>query len=649
MACYIDVVFNLPVNKIFVYNNPSPYRSPIGHRVEAPFGKRKQMGFVVGTRIVAPENLEEIKDVNRFIDEQPIFNLETLNLARWVAEMYMCSLGEALATILPGARREGKIEDSIDVNFFENDITLTNQQIQIVDTILRDRSGFYYLSGVTGSGKTAVALHVAKKIVESGKGVIYLVPEISLTHQMAESINALFPNKVIIYHSGLTASQRLKTWQTIAHTRSPVVLGARSAIFTPVNPLGLVVVDEEHETSYKSSATPRYNARQIAMWRCKRENALLIMGSATPSLEAYQSIKKGEIKKCTLTKRIGGGRLPTIEVVDMRRETGPLSKKLIIEIRETKSLGRQTILFLNRRGFAYFFHCKSCGYEMQCRNCSVTLTYHKTRNMMMCHYCGYRTAPSSVCPQCGSLEVGYSGFGTEMIEEEIKRVFPTLVIQRLDTDSVRKKSAVKKILTDFEKGAIDILLGTQMVAKGLNFPGVRLVGIVMADTSLHLPDFRSRERTFSLIVQVSGRAGRTTPDGRVVIQTFRPGDEAISLAARGSMEDFYNKELKIRNELRFPPFCRLIRIVIRGRKPDKMWLVANEFAEKIKMALDKNAEILGPAECPLSIIAGNHRAHFILRAQSIKRVHAVIQRELSVYRRSTGVYIEVDVDPVSLL
>lgn len=649
MASYLEVVFNLPLDKSFTYLKPAALTVEAGYRVIAPFGRRKLVGYVIAVGDESPPGLAGIKEVERCLDKRVVFDYRTLELAKWLAWMYMCSLGQALSSVLPGGRREIDLED-LELDFGDNkEVDLTGQQAQAIDRISTAGSGFFYLYGVTGSGKTEVFLRAAEDMISNGRGVIYLVPEISLTHQVYEKFSAVFGSRVGVLHSGLTPSQRLKEWHRALDGDVRLVIGARSAVFAPVKNLGLVIVDEEHENSYKAGSTPRYHARQVAMYRSKAEKAVLVMGSATPSLEAYYRMQNGKLECLSLSRRLGGGDIPQITILDLKREKGPLSKSLIREIRRTHSEGRQTILFLNRRGFAYHFYCRSCGFEMKCKNCSVSLTFHKSRNRMICHYCGYQDKPVKVCPECGSIDVGYSGFGTERIEEEIEQLFPDLVVRRVDTDAVRKKKILRELLADFGRGKIDILLGTQMVAKGLNFPGVKLVGIVSADTGLQLPDFRAAERTFNLIVQVSGRAGRRIPDGRVMIQTFKPQNEVIRMAAEGRLEDFYTKEIEVRQELDFPPFSRLIRLVFRGRDSNKTRNAATAFLSQIPEPSLDRVSLLGPAECPLAMILGSYRYHLIFRSQDFSTLHNMVQSSMEAYKAPAGVYIEVDVDPVSLL
>jgi primosomal protein N' (replication factor Y) len=387
------------------------------------------------------------------------------------------------------------------------------------------------------------------------------------------------------------------------------------------------------------------------MRRCAVSQARLVMGSATPSAEAWKLIADGGITRLDLSRRLAGGSIPEIKAVSLEHTDGCLTKELKDEIRKTAALGRQTILFLNRRGFAYFYHCKSCGYELTCRHCSVSLTYHKSRGRAICHYCGYSERPPQACPQCGSLEAGFTGFGTEMIEEEVARTFPDLRVRRVDTDSLTRKGSLQEILESFRAGEIDLLLGTQMVAKGLNFPGVRLVGVVLADTALHLPDFRAAERTFSLIVQVAGRAGRYFPDGKVIVQTLRPNDPSITKACALDVEGFYTAELQQRKALDFPPYTRLIRFTVRSKEAKRADAAINRLAAITAPLLPRDADTLGPAECPIGIIAGNHRRQFTLRGKTMGALHGAARTILLRYEkgRDLKTHLEVDVDPVSLL
>lgn len=656
MAKYIKVVFNIPVKAIYTYENIEleNNNNPFGCRIEANLGRRKIIGFVVDQTDVEPTEFK-VKPIIRYIDEEPLFNKKLLDLAKWVADFTMCSIGEALSAMLPGGKREKSLPELAPEDIPEHKaVDLSNEQELAIDTVIesfnsKDSKNLFYVYGITGSGKTEVFLNIAEHVLEKGLSVIYLVPEISLTHQVIETLRSRFTQGIGVLHSHLTPSQRLKEWRRIQSGDAKLVIGARSAVYAPCSKLGLIIIDEEHENSYKSGNTPRYSARQVAMKRIKLEKAKLLMGSATPSLESWKLMNDGVIKRLTLTKRLSGGVIPKSQIVDMRKEEGILSKLLIDKINQTYDECRQTILFLNRRGFSYFFRCNSCGYEMLCKNCSVSLTYHKHKNKMICHYCGYQAHPINVCPECKSLDIGATGFGTEHIEEEVQNLFPKMVVRRLDTDTTTKKGELKKTLDSFKKGQIDILIGTQMVARGLNFPGVKLVGIVMADTGLKMPDFRASERAFGLISQVSGRAGRYSKDGEVVIQTLMPQNRAINLAASNDIETFYKEELNTREILEFPPYSRLIRLVFRSKQLNGLLHSINEFADKLNQLIVNDGEILGPSECPLSIIAGNNRHQILIRTNSLSKIHTIVYSLLNKSKFPSNIYIEIDVDPISLL
>ncbi len=646
-----EVVFNLPVPGPFTYAVPDGVECAVGSRVVAPIGRRSLAGFVVGRTDVRPAGIPDLKTITRVIDRTPLFDVVYLQLAKWMSELYLATPGECLSAMIPGGRREVELPalGGDETSFASRPLELSEEQRDAVGAITAGESGTFYLHGITGSGKTEVFLRAASKTLEEGRSIIYLVPEISLTHQVVDTIRSRFHEAAAVLHSGLTASQRLTEWRRIQSGDARFVIGARSAVFAPVRNLGLVILDEEHEGSYKSGAAPRYHARQVAMKRCADAGARLVMGSATPSVEAFHLMREGRLTRISLNRRLSGGTLPDIRIVRLKPGDGALSSSLSEAIRATHDEGRQTILFLNRRGFAHFFHCRSCGYQMTCRHCSVGMTYHKNRNLMVCHYCGFRSRPVEVCPECGSLDVGYSGFGTQQIEEEVAGTFPGYRVERLDTDSVRKKGTLERTIREFREGKIDILLGTQMVAKGLNFPGVKLVGIVLADTGLHLPDFRAAERTFSLIVQVSGRAGRFMPDGRVIIQTMHPDNDAIRMAAGNRLEEFYQGELSVRDALRFPPFSRLFRVVFRGKDREHVSAAAHAFEKSGRPRFAGVGELLGPSECPIGRIAANYRFQVVCKVFRFDAGHAALRAVVAGFRAPAGVHLEIDIDPVSLL
>lgn len=664
---FLDIVLNVPINQAFTYSfnenseENSELKPEIGKRAEVKFGNKKMIGFITAIYEKIPEhcavNIEKIREINRILDKEPLFNKELFDIALWISKYYLCTIGESLSAMIPSGKRESYIpgfsfNSEITVGIKKN---LSDEQKFAVEKIIEssklNKETFHYLYGPTGSGKTEVFLQAAEALLKIGKGVIYLVPEIGLTGQVVESVINRFGNTAAILHSGLTPSQKLAEWKKILNKEARIVIGARSAIFAPVPDLGMIIIDEEHDSSYKSGNTPRYHARQTAMFRAAKLKIPLVMGSATPSVEAWHLMNTGKLIKHTLSKRLSGGENPKIKIIDLNltSSNGAISDELQSEIEKTLSQKKQTILFLNRRGFTHFFRCSSCGFEMKCKNCSVSMTFHKSENKLRCHYCGYSSIPPSSCPNCGSLDIGYSGFGTEFIEAETIQKFPNAKIVRVDTDSVTKKGELQEKIEDFKKGKYDIMLGTQMVSKGLNFPNLQTVGIILADTAIHLPDFRATERTFSLITQVAGRAGRFFPDGKVFIQTYNPDNVAISYACNSKINSFYEYEINQRNLLRFPPFSRLIRLVFRSMNAQNAYNTAKEACNLIENLKIPGVEILGPAECPISKIASNFRFQLLLRGEKLLPLQKAAHKLIFEYKHTQQVYIEVDVDPVSIL
>ena len=667
---YLQIIINRPVNQPFTYSYSAPedekpeLHPEVGKRAEIMFGNQKLTGFIMEITEQIPESCpvdaSKIRPIKRILDKEPLFGPELFEMAKWLSHYYLCTLGEAVFSMIPSGRRE----TSAGGFSFENELTvpqkniLSDEQKTAVEEILASQntaSGqaklFHYLYGPTGTGKTEVFLTLAERILSQGKGIIYLVPEISLTGQVATSIAERFGNTAAIIHSGLTPSQRLTQWHKIMHKEARVIVGARSAVFAPVPDLGLIIIDEEHDGSYKSGNNPRYHARQVAMKRAQNLKIPLVMGSATPSVEAWYGMKSGTIARHILTKRLAGGTMPHISCINLNLygTDGCISKPLEDEIKKTLDAKKQTILFLNRRGFTHFFRCNSCGYELVCKNCSVPLTYHKATHRLTCHYCGWSMTPPQSCPSCGSLDIGSNGFGTEFIEAETRAKFPNARVLRLDTDVTGKKEELLASLDDFRQGKYDILLGTQMVAKGLNFPNLQLVGVIMADAGLHMPDFRAAERTFSLITQVAGRAGRYFPDGKVLVQTYDPNREPVLFACTGKVIDFYEKELANRQLLEFPPFSRLVRIVFRSFNKALAMQTARDAAKILMEGAPREAEIIGPAECPIEKISQNWRYQILLKGKSVIPLQAMARKLAFEYTHNQNVYIEYDVDPVSLM
>ena len=661
---YIDVVLNVPVDQCFTYIEPDAPEGELpttdelfGQRVEVPFASRKLLGVIVATHSYLPSSCtvgeEKIRKATRLLDTQPLLTRELYDVARFLASWCVAPIGECVMSMIPSGKRE-KLAASFPAEATESSFdkkALSEEQQRAVDEIASSAEVFHYVYGVTGSGKTEVFLSLAERTLAEGKSAIYLVPEISLTPQVVAAVRRRFGGQTALLHSALTPSQRLGEWKRILRGEARVVVGARSAVFAPVSNLGLVVIDEEHDSSYKAGSSPRYHARQVAMFRCKREGAHLVMGSATPSAEAWLSMQQGILCRHTLTRRLSGGEPPLIKCVDMNQESDRqqcISRELYAQMKRTLDEGKQVILFLNRRGFTHFFRCNSCGFQLVCANCSVPLTYHRAENRLRCHYCGYNVAPPTQCPQCGSLDTGYCGFGTEYIEHEVASRFPNARVLRVDADSLSKKGELEQKLAAFERGEADILLGTQMIAKGLNFPRLALVGVVLADTTLHLPDFRAAERTFALITQVAGRAGRFLKGAHVVVQSYTPSFPAIKLASQSKAEEFYRWELDARQSQCFPPYSRLVSLTFRCPDDALCERAADEAAAIIRRGCP-TVELLGPAQCALAKVSGNWRYHILLRGSHSQPLRQAARLLLSRYKPPKDVHIEVDTDPTDLL
>lgn len=521
----------------------------------------------------------------------------------------------------------------------------------------------FLLYGVTGSGKTEIYLRAIEEVIRQGKEAIVLVPEISLTPQTIQRFRGRC-GEVAVLHSHLGDAERGGHWRRVAGGQVQVVVGARSAVFAPTRKLGLIVIDEEHEGTFKQESTPRYHARDVAVMRARLENIPIILGSATPSLESWHNAERGQYTLLSLPNRVLDRPMPKVALIDMRHErAGPgrfraLSPSLERAMRDALRAGGQVMLLLNRRGFSTYVHCASCGHVETCRFCDLALIHHRERDVMLCHYCGYEQAPQRLCPSCGVGEERYQGLGTEKLQAEIEEKFSGYVVRRMDSDSMRRPGSHARVLSAFRKGLIHILLGTQMIAKGLDFPNVTLVGVVSADTALHIPDFRAGERTFQLLSQVAGRTGRGALGGRVLVQTFTPEHPSIALAAAHDYKAFVATELSQRRAHGYPPYERLVRLIVRSRDKD----AANEFAERLSGAFrtalaglghtsapTAPVRLLGPAEAPVFRLKGYYRFHFQLQSASAAALHQVLRAVTGTLRTPSGVEFTLDVDPLNML
>lgn len=576
----------------------------------------------------------------------------------------LLSLAEADYSVISVLRRKGclttrrKMAPTLEfrVQHTEPPVPTPEQETALSRIHLALDAGTFHvclLHGVTGSGKTELYLQALARVVASGRQGIVLVPEIALTPQTVARFRARF-DRVCVLHSELTERGRRDQWRKIRQGAAEVVIGARSAVFAPVPRLGLLVVDEEQENSFKQQSVPRYHARDVGIWRARQEGALVLLGSATPSLESFYNARSGKYELIELPRRVEGRSLPPVLIEDLsaevRRRRGPplLSRRLRLAVETALQKNEQVILFLNRRGFHTYIRCPRCGFVLKCRHCAVSLTLHRKANAARCHYCGYKTTPPEHCPACSLQDIRYSGVGTERVEETIRKLFSSAQVARMDSDAMRGRGKYEKTLGDFRDGKTQILLGTQMVAKGLDFPGVTLVGVVNADVSLNLPDFRASERTFQLLAQVAGRAGRGERGGRVIVQTFAPDHPCVQYAAKHDYHGFAERELESRRRFGYPPFTRLARLLVEGRRPERVEQRCAEAVDAVRQAsVGTLVRVLGPAEAPIPRIKDRYRWHALVKAPDAATLH----QALSVLDRAGagGVNLIIDVDPVSLL
>ena len=602
--------------------------------------------------------------------EQLLYYLQRLGTEKVTAVKEMKELGFSTALLNEAAKNgwltfieKEAYRDPFANQTFEKTtaLSLNAEQQVAVETILQSvqeqQSQTYLLEGITGSGKTEVYLQVIAEVLNQGKTAIMLVPEISLTPQMVQRFKSRFGEHVAVMHSGLSQGEKYDEWRKIERGEAEVVVGARSAIFAPIENIGVIIVDEEHEASYKQEETPRYHARDLAIWRSEYHHCPVVLGSATPSLESRARAQKNVYQRLRLTQRANqAATLPTIDVVDMRQEVengnvSSFSMSLQEKLQERLEKNEQSVLLLNRRGYSSFVMCRDCGYVLPCPNCDISLTLHMDSKTMKCHYCGHEERIPYRCPNCGQDKIRYYGTGTQKVEEELQTLLPDSRILRMDVDTTRRKGAHEKILRTFGEGQADILLGTQMIAKGLDFPNVTLVGVLNADTALNLPDFRSSERTFQLLTQVSGRAGRAEKPGEVIIQSFNPEHYAIQLAKAQDYEDFYTKEMYIRHRGDYPPYYFTVQITASHPEENEAAKQMFQIATKLKQGLSPQAILLGPT--PNAIMRVNNRYFYqvIIKYKQEPMLQPLLKEILTDTQRATarGLKLSIDAEPMNFI
>lgn len=602
--------------------------------------------------------------------EQLLYYLQRLGTEKVTAVKEMKELGFSTALLNEAAKNgwltfieKEAYRDPFANQTFEKTtaLSLNAEQQVAVETILQSvqeqQSQTYLLEGITGSGKTEVYLQVIAEVLNQGKTAIMLVPEISLTPQMVQRFKSRFGEHVAVMHSGLSQGEKYDEWRKIERGEAEVVVGARSAIFAPIENIGVIIIDEEHEASYKQEETPRYHARDLAIWRSEYHHCPVVLGSATPSLESRARAQKNVYQRLRLTQRANqAATLPTIDVVDMRQEVengnvSSFSMSLQEKLQDRLEKNEQSVLLLNRRGYSSFVMCRDCGYVLPCPNCDISLTLHMDSKTMKCHYCGHEERIPYRCPNCGQDKIRYYGTGTQKVEEELQTLLPDSRILRMDVDTTRRKGAHEKILRTFGEGQADILLGTQMIAKGLDFPNVTLVGVLNADTALNLPDFRSSERTFQLLTQVSGRAGRAEKPGEVIIQSFNPEHYAIQLAKAQDYEDFYTKEMYIRHRGDYPPYYFTVQITASHPEENEAAKQMFQIARKLKQGLSPQAILLGPT--PNAIMRVNNRYFYqvIIKYKQEPMLQPLLKEILTDTQRATarGLKLSIDAEPMNFI
>jgi primosomal protein N' (replication factor Y) len=663
----------------------------------------------------------ELKEAESLVDTVPVCTEEILDLARWVSEYYACPLGEVIKAALPPEMRpklrrfvratelkpekitekQQSVLDALQqhgplplqglstaivsalekkglVEVFSDavrrdplahtslpqteDYTLTPAQqavlYKILDQVKEETYAAFLLHGVTGSGKTEIYIRAMSAALARGRSAMMLVPEIALTPVFSRRLRSHFGDQVAIFHSSLQKGERFDEWTRVKNGDARVVIGTRSAVFAPVQNLGLIVVDEEHESTYRQQESPYYNARDVAIVRAQKESAAVVLGSATPSLESFHNARGGKYQLLTLPERIAARPMAAATIIDMRnvfvRHGKPrvFSDELLEAIQETCDRGEQSIILLNRRGYSSFILCRSCGETIQCPNCDVTLTYHRSERVIVCHYCNHRKAVPKVCPACSKKYIYYVGEGTEQLEEMLTQLFPALRVARIDRDTTARRSVFEQSLSDFSAGKIDTLVGTQMLAKGHDFPNVTLVGVVSVDAGLALPDFRSAERTFQLITQVAGRAGRGDRPGKVLIQTYHPYHYALRHACAQDFAGFYNQEIQYRQNHSYPPFVALATILVHGPDLGRVRADSLELRKQLDAANEgRKCRILGPAPAPLSRLKGEHRFQLLLKSRSRRSLREVADIALkSVSEKGVNLRsVNLEIDPVSIM
>ncbi|MBD3179897.1 MAG: primosomal protein N' [Candidatus Latescibacteria bacterium] len=655
---YADIALPVPLDRFFTYGLPAELIDDIGtgSRVRVRFGRRKLTGYVVGF-VDKPEGDFKIRDIEKLVDRQPLLNDELLKLARWISSYYVHPLGEVLRVMLPASvkgkprkRARGADEASFPLEIEAPE--LHSQQSEVFEVVRghleRGEYANILLHGITGSGKTEVYLRAISEALKMGKRALVLIPEIALIPQLTVRFTRRFgSSRVAVLHSRLTGAQRHLIWQSAAAGELDVVIGPRSAVFVPMKELGIIVVDEQQDISFKQHEKPHYHAVDAADFRARHLGAVLLMGSATPSLISYSRARKADGRYFHLGSRPLDGELPKVQIVDMRGKKEALSEELLDALESRVSRGEQGIVLLNRRGHANFIQCRKCGWIDRCPNCSISLTYHSRGSSLVCHYCGFEKNAAVKCPQCGSHKMRRAGMGTQRIEIELANILRGVRIARMDLDTTSGAGGHADILERFGRHEADILLGTQMVAKGHHYPNVTIVGIVAADSGLNFPDYTASERTFQLLQQASGRAGRGARKGKVIVQTYAPEHPIFSYLVEHDFDRFAEQELALRSELKYPPVLDFILLTVSSRSAEKAREASGRMKDALEGGLSGKFHLLGPAPAQLYKLRGRFRYHIILKgkfAPALKKT--IVETAGEAVSEISSADLEWNVEPV---
>ena len=658
---YIDVVIDnksVYTDSFFTYSAPDDIRA--GARLTVPFAGRKKSvdAYCVRTGVEPDLDVSKIKEIVS-ADEERSLNEEMVDTAVWMRRRYGTKYIDGLKMFAVQGKQEPKRKEKDEIAPSDPGYELTKGQNNAADRICRavedGKGGAFLIKGVTNSGKTEVYMKAVEKALSMGRTAIILLPEIALAGQVADRFRARFgSSEVATLHSRLKTSERLSEWLRIRRGEARIVIGARTSVFAPLDNIGVIVIDEEHEGTYKSDHNPKYDTIDVAYKRAADHGAVLVLGSATPSVVSYYRAKTGVYELIEMDERIGESSMPHLSIIDMRKEavsgnSGVISRELASETDDALSRSEQVIFFLNRRGYSTQILCPECGFRMTCPDCGITLTYHKSSNAAVCHYCGRKFPLPGSCPDCGSTFVKYAGTGTEKVEEEVKRLWPDAGVSRFDIDTVAAVKDPSKVISDFQNGKTDILVGTQILAKGLDFKNVGLVGVINADVSLNIPDYRSSERTYQLITQVAGRAGRTGGKSRVLIQTYDPESDVIREAAEGDYDEFYESELLHRSIMNYPPYSDIIQVTFSAENEDDAMSYANTFHRRLTelRSAPEGVQVMRPRTDERRT-DGRARAGFIIKAPQGSRAGYIAEymrfRDRMIEMKAPA-FIEIDVNP----